>query len=166
MEEKVIEEFCKKQDEKIKQKRKQVEQEFGYLKEIYPKLLRQLKKSFDDYTIIKNENDNSSVNNKEQELNISLSNDLKTFFTHISTFEFEGIFIQFEDIYIDTFHNKDYLVLGEFWLYGDGDKLLYDIEKHSIHIFSHDENQVQRESKNMKDFVEKSIVEQLKEYEE
>lgn len=164
--EKEFKEFCRKEEEKNKRRRNQVEQKYGYLKEVYPKFFRQLKKSFDEYTILKNENDNHRIQSKEQELNIIFSEELRTFFTLISTFEYEGIRIEFNDIEIGKFDEKEYLILGEFWKYGDGDKLLYDIEKHSIHIFAHDTPQIFKESKTMTDFMEKSIVKHLKEYEE
>ncbi len=161
---KEFDEFCRKKDEEEKQLKRNIEKKFSYLKDIFPKLFKQLTKSFDEYTIIKNEINLKDINNKEKEFNISMSEDLKNFFVNISTFEFEAINIEFKDIELETFNKKEYLILGEFWKYGDGDKLLYNIENHSIYVYAHGENKVYKQSNNMKDFIENKVTYHLRQY--
>lgn len=164
--EKEFDEFCKKKDEERDELRKKVENKYGYLKNIFPKFLKQLSKSFDESTIIKRKINLEDIINKEKEFNISISEDLKNFFVNISAFEFEAINIEFEEIEIETFRKKEYLILGEFWKYGDGDKLLYNIENNSIYVYAHNENKVYKQSNNMKEFIENKITYHLRQYTE
>lgn len=159
--------FRKAQNEKRNLLKKSVETNFSYLKEIYPKLLRQLSKSYDEFTKIELGKSTAEIDLLEKELAIQFSDELKTFFSTISVFEFEGIEINFNNIEKQFFDNKEFLVLGEFWIYGDGDKLLYDISNQSIVVFAHEYNPPKfiKKAKTMTEFVEKNLVKYLKENE-
>lgn len=164
--EKEFDDYCKAQDEKSKQLKKSVEKQFGHLKETYPKLLKQLTKSYD--TKIDAEKSIDEIEIKENELSLKFYDELKTFFQHISVFEFEGLEINFNYLDKQLFDGKEFLILGEFWKYGDGDKLLYDIDKQSIFVFAHEYNtpKIIEQAKTMTEFVEKILVRHLKEYED
>ncbi len=64
---------CKAHDEKRKQLKKSVELKYSRLKEIYPKLLRQLTKSYDEYTIIGEGKSITEIEIKENELGLKFS---------------------------------------------------------------------------------------------
>lgn len=159
--------YCKAHDEKRKQLKKSVELKYSRLKGKYPKLLRQLTKSYDEYTKIGAGKSIDEIEIKENELSVKFSDELKTFFNHIAVFEFEGVEINFN--YLDKllFDEKEFLILGEFWQYGDGDKLLYDIDKQRIVVFAHEFNlpKIIKQGETMTEFVEKILVRHLKEYE-
>lgn len=165
--EKEFEEYCKAQDEKRKNLKKSIEIKFGHLKEKYPKLLRQLTKSYDEDTKVEIGNNNDEIETKENELSLKFSEELKAFFNHISVFEFEGIEINFNYLDKQLFDKKEFLILGEFWQYGDGDKLLYDIDNQSIFVFAHEYNppKIIKQAQTMTEFIEKTLVRHLKEYE-
>ncbi|MDO7135741.1 hypothetical protein [Algibacter lectus] len=160
--------FCKEQDEKRKNLKKSVETNFGYLKEIYPKLLRQLTKSYDEYTKIEAGKSIKEIEIKEKELSLKFSDELKALFNHISVFEYEGIEINFNYLEKQLFDKKEFLILGEFWQYGDGDKLLYDIDNGNVFVFAQEYNppKVVKQAQTITEFIEKKIVRHLKEYEE
>lgn len=160
--EKEFDDYCKAQDEKGKQLKKSVENQFGHLKETYPKLLKQLTKSYDEYTKIEAGKSIDEIEIKENELSLKFSDELKTFFQHISVFEFEGLEINFNYLDKQFFDGKEFLILGEFWQYGDG-----DIDKQSIVVFAHEYNppKIIEQAKTMTEFVEKTLVRHLKEYE-
>ncbi|RQO36674.1 hypothetical protein DBR39_16475 [Chryseobacterium sp. KBW03] len=104
---------------------------------------------------------------KEKELSIQLTDELSIFFQNISKLILEGVEINFTELADETIQKKQYLTLGEFWLYGDGDQLLYNLENHHIYIFAH-ENQPPKAIKvanSFTDFIEKKLVTYLKEYE-
>lgn len=166
--EKEFENFCKIENEKRNQLKKSVDLKFGHLREIYPKLIRQLKKSFDECTRIKPGKSTDEIEAKENEFSSPFSDDLKTFFNHISLFEFEGVEINFNALDKLQFNKKDYLLLGEFWRHADGDQLLYDIESQNIVVFAHeyDPPKILKEAGTMTEFIEKVLVQHLKEYEE
>lgn len=165
--EKEFDDNCKVHDEKRKQLKKSVEIKFSHLKEQYPKLLRQLTKSYDEYTKIGAGKSIDEIEIKENELSLKFSDELKTFFNHIAVFEFEGVEINFNYLYKQLFGEKEFLILGEFWQYGDGDKLLYDIDKQCIVVFAHEYNLPKKikQAQTMTEFVEKILVRHLKEYE-
>lgn len=163
-----FEAFCKAQDEKRKELKKSVETRFGYLKETYPKLLRQLTKSYDQYTQIEAGKSIDEIELKEKELALKFSNELKVFFSTISLFDYEGVEINFNALEKEFFAKKEFLILGEFWQYGDGDKLLYDIDSQNIVVFAHEYNppKVMKQAETITAFIEKNLVKYLKEYEE
>lgn len=165
--EKEFDEYCKTQDEKLKNLKKSIETKFGHLKEKYPKLLRQLTKSYDEDTKIEIGKNNDEIETKENELSLKFSEELKTFFNHISVFEFEGVEINFNYLDKQLFDKKEFLILGEFWQYGDGDKLLYNIDNQSIFVFAHEYNppKIIKQAQTMTEFIEKILVRHLKEYE-
>jgi hypothetical protein len=166
--EKELDDYRKAQAEKRQQLKKMVEIKFGYLKETYPKLLQQLTKSYDEYTTIEAGKSIDEIQLKENELSLPFSEELKTFFNHISIVEFEGVEINFNELDKQFVDQKEFLILGEFWQYGDGDKLLYDIDKQHIVVFAHEYNppKIIKQAQTMTEFVEKILVRQLKEYEE
>ena len=106
------------------------------------------------------------ITQKSQELGVAFSEELSLFFQHIGELRLEGVEIRFTDLYTDTFNGKDYLVLGEFWKYGDGDKLLYAPDTHQILCFAHEyaKPKVIKQADTMTEFVEKKLVAYLKNY--
>lgn len=165
--EKEFDDFCKAEKQKEKQLQKEVENKFGYLKNIYPKFFRQLTKSYSNSDVIEKGQEHEVIQSKEKELSIQLPEDLVTWYQNVSTLQLEGIDIDFKELTIETIQKKQYLTLGEFWLYGDGDQLLYNLENHNIYIFAH-ENQPPKTIKianSFTDFIEKKMVTYLKEYE-
>ncbi|MFV0531645.1 MAG: hypothetical protein ACK5MD_09455 [Flavobacteriales bacterium] len=166
--EKEFDDYCKAEDEKRKKLRKLVETKFGHLKDKYPKLIKQLTKSYDEYTKIETGKSIDEIEIKENELSIKFSDELKTFFNNVSVFEFEGVEINFNHLYKQLFDKTEFLILGEFWQYGDGDKLLYNIENQSIFVFAHEYNpaKIIKQAQTMTEFIEKILVRHLKEYEE
>lgn len=165
--EKEFEDFCQQEKQKEKQLQKAVEDKFGYLKNIYPKFFKQLTKSYSDSDCIEAGVQTDMIKAKEKELSIQLTDELSTFFQNISKLTLEGIEIDFTELADETIQKKQYLILGEFWLYGDGDQLLYNLENHHIYIFAH-ENQSPKAIKvasSFTDFIEKKMVTYLKEYE-
>jgi len=166
--EKEFDDYCKAKDEKRKKLKKSVENKSGYLKEIYPKLLRQLTKSYDEYTKIEAGKSIDEIEFKENELSLKFSDELKVFFKNISVFEFEGVEINFNYLDKQLFGKKEYLILGEFWQYGDGDKLLFDIDNQNIFVFAHEYSppKIIKQAQTITEFIEKTLVRHLKEYEE
>ncbi|ANF51253.1 hypothetical protein A0O34_12350 [Chryseobacterium glaciei] len=165
--EKEFDDFCKAEKQKEKQLQKEVENKFGYLKNIYPKFFRQLTKSYSNSDVIEAGEKQEAIQNTEKELSIQLPEDLVIWYQNVSTLQLEGIDIDFKELTIETIQKKQYLTLGEFWLYGDGDQLLYNLENHNIYIFAH-ENQPPKAIKianSFTDFIEKKMVTYLKEYE-
>jgi len=165
--EKEFDDFCKAEKQKEKQLQKEVENKFGYLKNIYPKFFRQLTKSYSNSDVIEKGQEHEVIQSKEKELSIQLPEDLVTWYQNVSTLQLEGIDIDFKELTIETIQQKQYLNLGEFWLHGDGDQLLYNLENNNIYIFAH-ENQPPKAIKianSFTDFIEKKMVTYLKEYE-
>ena len=78
----------------------------------------------------------------------------------------QAVEIRFTDLYTDVFNGKDYLVLGEFWKYGDGDKLLYAPDTQQILYFAHEyaKPKVIKQVGTMTEVVEKTLVVYLKNY--
>ena len=109
---KEFDDYCKAHDEKRKKLKKSVETKFGYLKEVYPKLLRQLTKSYDEYTKIEAGKRIYEIEIKENELSLKFSDELKVFFNNISVFEFEGVEINFNYLDKQLFDKKEFLILG------------------------------------------------------
>ncbi|MCT2407470.1 SMI1/KNR4 family protein [Chryseobacterium antibioticum] len=165
--EKEFEDFCKAEKQKEKKLQKEVEKKFGYLKDHYPKFFRQLTKSYGDSDIIEAGVQQEFIHNIEKELSMKLPEDLTTWYQNVSILKLEGIEIDFQELSTETIQKKQYLVLGEFWLYGDGDQLLYSLENQSIYIFAHEHSppKVIKIANSLSDFVEKKIVTYLKEYE-
>lgn len=165
--EKEFDDFCKAEKQKEKLLQKEVENKFGYLKDTYPKFFKQLTKSYSNSDVIEAGEKQEAIQNTEKELSIQLPEDLTTWYQNVSILRLEGIDIDFKELTIETIQKKQYLILGEFWLYGDGDQLLYNLENKSIYIFAH-ENQPPKAIKtanSFTDFVEKKMVTYLKEYE-
>lgn len=165
--EKEFDDFCKAEQQKEKQLQKEVENKFGYLKNIYPKFFRQLTKSYSNSDVIEKGEEQEAIQSKEKDLSIQLPEDLVTWYQNVSTLRLEGIDIDFKELTIETIQKKQYLTLGEFWLYGDGDQLLYNLENNNIYIFAH-ENRPPKAIKianSFSDFIEKKVVTYLKEYE-
>lgn len=161
---KEVDEVYKQQKQKDKERQKQVKENFGYLENFYPKFFKQLQKSLDTSNTIGKGKSQLEISEKEQNLSITFSADLKTFFLNISKLKLEGIEIEFGNISLDTFNNKQFLVLGEFWCYGDGDKLLYDLTTANIFSFAHEYRppEIIELSKTMTELLEKTFTKYLK----
>ena len=159
----------------LKEKRKGVEQtspqtatreDWERLSAVYPKLTKQVLKDFDEYNVVTAGIPLAEITQKSQELGVAFSEELTLFFQHIGELRLEGVEIRFTDLYTDVFNGKDYLVLGEFWKYGDGDKLLYAPDTQEIFCFAHEyaKPKVIKQADTMTEFVEKKLVAYLKNY--
>ena len=159
----------------LKEKRKGVEQtspqtatpeDWERLSAVYPKLTKQVLKDFDEYNVVTAGIPLDEIAQKSQDLGVTFSEKLTLFFQHIGELRLEGVEIRFADLYTDVFNGKDYLVLGEFWKYGDGDKLLYAPDTQEIFCFAHEyaKPKVIKQADTMTEFVEKKLVTYLKNY--
>ena len=159
----------------LKEKRKGVEQtspqtatpeDWECLSAVYPKLTKQILKDFDEYNVVTAGIPLAEITQKSQDLGVTFSEELTLFFQHIGELRLEGVEIRFTDLYTDAFNGKDYLVLGEFWKYGDGDKLLYAPDTQEIFCFAHEyaKPKVIKQADTMTEFVEKKLVAYLKNY--
>ena len=159
----------------LKEKRKGVEQtspqtatpeDWERLSAVYPKLTKQVLKDFDEYNVVTAGIPLAEITQKSQDLGVAFSEELTLFFQHIGELRLEGVEIRFADLYTDVFNGKDYLVLGEFWKYGDGDKLLYAPDTQEIFCFAHEyaKPKVIKQADTMTEFVEKKLVTYLKNY--
>jgi len=159
----------------LKEKRKGAEQtssqtatpeDWERLSAVYPKLTKQVLKDFDEYNVVTAGIPLAEITQKSQDLGVTFSEELTLFFQHIGELRLEGVEIRFADIYTDAFNGKDYLVLGEFWKYGDGDKLLYALDTQEIFCFAHEyaKPKVIKQADTMTEFVEKKLVTYLKNY--
>ena len=157
----------------LKEKRATVEQtssqtatpeDWERLLAVYPKLTKQVLKDFDEYNVITAGIPLAEITQKSQDLGVTFSEELTLFFQHIGELRLEGVEIRFADLYTDAFNGKDYLVLGEFWKYGDGDKLLYAPDNQQILCFAHEyaKPKVIKQADTMTEFVEKKLVTYLK----
>ncbi|WP_027386247.1 SMI1/KNR4 family protein [Chryseobacterium gregarium] len=165
--EKEFDDFCKSEKQKEKQLQKEVENKFGYLKDRYPRFFRQLIKSYGNADGIEKGVNREAIQHKEKELSIKLPEDLIAWNLNVSCLKFEGVYIDFKELTIETVQKRQYLVLGEFWLSGDGDELLYSLENHSIYILAHGYRPPKaiKTANSLFDFIEKKLVTYLKEYE-
>ena len=136
------------------------------LSAVYPKLTKQVLKDFDEYNVVTAGIPLAEITQKSQDLGLAFSEELTLFFQHIGELRLEGVEIRFTDLYTDVFNGKDYLVLGEFWKYGDGDKLLYVPDTQQIFCFAHEyaKPKVIKQADTMTEFVEKKLVTYLKNY--
>ena len=159
----------------LKEKRKGAEQtssqtttpeDWERLSAVYPKLTKQVLKDFDEYNVVTAGIPLAEITQKSQDLGVTFSEELTLFFQHIGELRLEGVEIRFTDLYTDVFNGKDYLVLGEFWKYGDGDKLLYAPDSQQILCFAHEyaKPKVIKQADTMTEFVEKKLVAYLKNY--
>lgn len=159
----------------LKEKREKTEQaspqiatseDWERLSAVYPKLTKQVLKDFDEYNVVTAGIPLAEITQKSQDLGVTFSEELTLFFQHIGELRLEGVEIRFTDLYTDVFNGKDYLVLGEFWKYGDGDKLLYAPDTQQIFCFAHEyaKPKVIKQADTMTEFVEKKLVAYLKNY--
>ena len=159
----------------LKEKRKGVEEtssqtatreDWERLSAVYPKLTKQVLKDFDEYNVVTAGIPLAEITQKSQDLGVTFSEELTLFFQHIEELRLEGVEVRFTDLYTDVFNGKDYLVLGEFWKYGDGDKLLYAPDTQQIFCFAHEyaKPKVIKQADTMTEFVEKKLVAYLKNY--
>ncbi|MGH1519818.1 hypothetical protein [Chryseobacterium sp. JK1] len=162
-----FEDFCRQEKQKEKELQKTVEEKFGYLKTVYPKFFKQLTRSYSNSDHIEKGVEARIIKEKEQELSVTFSDEMIIFYQNISKLQLEGIEIDFTELSIETIQKKNYLFLGEFWLYGDGDHLLYNTENQSVYILAHENSppKMIKISNSLHDLVEKKIVAYLKEYE-
>ena len=136
------------------------------LSAVYPQLTKQVLQDFDEYNVVPAGILLAEITQKSQDLGVTFSEELTLFFQHIGELRLEGVEIRFADLYTDVFNGKDYLVLGEFWKYGDGDKLLYAPDTQEIFCFAHEyaKPKVIKQADTMTEFVEKKLVAYLKNY--
>lgn len=165
--EKEFDDFCKAEKQKEKQLQKEVENKFSYLKDRYPKFFRQLTYSYSNSDIIETGVTKDLIHSKEKELSIQLPEDLIAWYHNVSILKLEGIEIDFQELRMEMIQKKQYLVLGEFWLYGDGDQLLYSLENQNLYTFAHEYRppKVIKIANSLSDLIEKKIVSYLKGYE-
>lgn len=136
--EKEFDAFVKQEKEKDQLRQQYVKDNFAYLTNSYPRFFKQLLKSFDTSNTIEKGKTLSEISAKELSLSITFSPEMITFFSAISKLSLEGIEIDFNTLSIEVFEGKSFLVLGEFWYYGDGDLLLYDLTDHQLFSFAHE----------------------------
>ena len=143
-----------------------IPEDWERLSAVYPKLTKQVLKDFDEYNVVTTGIPLVEIAQKSQDLGVVFSEELSLFFQHIGELRLEGVEIRFTDLYTDVFNGKDYLVLGEFWKYGDGDKLLYVPDTQQIFCFAHEyaKPKVIKQADTITEFVEKKLVTYLKNY--
>ncbi|SFN56927.1 hypothetical protein SAMN05421594_3286 [Chryseobacterium oleae] len=165
--EREFDDFCKAEKLKEKQLQQDVENKFGYLKDSYPKFFRQLTKSYSNSDIIEAGVQQEFIHNKEKELSIKLPDDLIIWYRNVSVLKLEGLEMDCNELTVETIQKKQYLVLGEFWMYGDGDQLLYSLENQNMYVLAHENAppKVIKIANSLSDLIEKKIVFYLKEYE-
>ncbi|MFZ4930410.1 hypothetical protein [Chryseobacterium sp. Mn2064] len=162
-----FEEFCRQEKQKEKELQKTVEEKFGYLKTVYPKFFKQLTRSYSNSDHIEKGVEGETIKKKEQDLSITFSDEIIIFYQSISKLQMEGIAIDFAELSTETIQNKNYLFMGEFWLHGDGDHVLYNTENQNVYVLAHENNppKMIKISNSLHDLVEKKIVTYLKENE-
>jgi hypothetical protein len=159
--------FCRAEKQKEKEKRDYLKNNFSEIEKSYPKFFKQILQTFDNANNIEKGKSESEIIMKEKGLGVFFSDDLKTFFSLISKLDFEGLTVDFEELYVEKFNEKEYLVLGEFWLHGDGDLLLYNLDNFQISIYAHEYRppEILKLSASMTILLEKNITAYLKSYE-
>lgn len=167
-EKKEFDDFCEKQQKKEKKLRQLVESKLGYLKDCFPKFYKQLLKSYHEGDHIEQGVVLSELEKKAQQLSITFPEDLTLFFKNISQLELEGLSISFEELGFVTQYGDKLLMLGEYWRYGDGDKLLYNLTTNNVFVLAHELRppELIKQTNSIVEFVEKEIVKHLKLYEE
>lgn len=163
---KEFDDFCETQQVKEKELRRLVENKFGYLKESFPKFHKQLLKSYHEGDRIEQGVGLSELEKRARQRSITFPDDLTLFFRNISLLKFEGLSISFEELELATEYGDNLLLLGEYWNYGDGDKLLYDLKTDNVFVFAHEFKppKLMKQASSMVEFVEKEIVKHLKSY--
>lgn len=160
-----MEDFCKQEDKKRKEQALYIKVHFEYIKEVYPKFYKQLLLQFYSTSngIVKG-TDLNTIRQKEQQLSLTFPDDLIQFFLNITHLELEGIQIDLEEMYSTTFNNEPFLVLGEYWCYGDGDLLLYDTKTSSVLVYAHEYTppKIIRLANSITELLEKEFVKYLK----
>lgn len=156
--------FLQQEKQNDRECRRYFKDNFSYLEENYPRFFRQLQKEFDTSNIIEKGKTQSEISQKEIALSISFSPELITFFSAVSKLQLEGITIDFDELSIETFDKKPFLILGEFWYYGDGDLLLYDPENHHLFSYAHEyrPSKIIKLASGMVDLLEKNFYKYLK----
>ncbi|MDV7697339.1 hypothetical protein N6B72_10445 [Chryseobacterium soli] len=161
--EKEFNEFIKQEKQKDKLRQQYVKDNFAYLADFYPRFFKQLQKCFDTTNTIEIGKTLSEISEKELLLNITFSPEMITFFSAISKLSLEGIDIDFDTLSIEFFEGKSFLVLGEFWYYGDGDLLLYDLTNYQLFSYAHEYQPPKLiQLANIPDLLEKTFTKYLK----
>jgi hypothetical protein len=162
--EKEFNEFVKQEKQKDKLRQQYVKDNFAYLADFYPGFFKQLQKCFDTSNTIEKGRTLSEISEKELFLSIIFSPELITFFSAISKLRLEGIDIDFDTLSIEVFEEKNFLVLGEFWYYGDGDLLLYDLTNQQLFSYAHEYQppKLIRLANSLSDLLEKNFTKYLK----
>lgn len=156
--------FLQQEKQNDRECRRYLKDHFSYLEEAYPRFFRQLQKNFDTSNTIEKGKTQSEISQKEIALSITFSPELIAFFSAVSKLQLEGITIDFDELSIETFDKKTFLVLGEFWYYGDGDLLLYDPENHHLFSYAHEyrPSKIIKLASGMIDLLEKNFYKYLK----
>ncbi|MFP3597660.1 hypothetical protein [Chryseobacterium sp. SIMBA_029] len=162
--EKEFAEFVKQEKEKDQLRQQYVKDNFAYLADSYPRFFKQLLKSFDTSNTIEKGKTLSEISEKELFLSITFSPEIITFFSAISKLSLEGIEIDFDTLSIEVFEDKSFLMLGEFWYYGDGDLLLYDLANHKLFSYAHEHQppKLVQLANSVPDLLEKNFTKYLK----
>jgi len=162
--EKEFAEFVKQEKQKDKLRQQYVKDNFAYLANSYPRFFKQLQKCFDTTNTIEKGKTFSEISEKELFLNITFSPELITFFSAISKLSLEGIEIDFGTLSVEVFEEKSFLVLGEFWYYGDGDSLLYDLNHQQLFSYAHEYQppKLIQLANSVPDLLEKTFTKYLK----
>ncbi len=161
---KSLKDFSKRQQQKTKIVQNEVEKNFDYLKTLYPKFYNQWIRVCDYSDVLEKGATPTEIKEKEQGLSVIFTKDLTTFLLNISRIECEGISMGIDQLALETFEEKPYLTLGEFWLYGDGDLLLYDLITGQVLCFAHENKppKVVKIADSITELLEKVFVKHIK----
>ncbi len=108
------------------------------MQSVYPILFKLITQNYHQDLFISKGKSYNEIKEKENSLAIIFSEDIIEFFSTISKFQFEGISIHFDELAPLNKEQLNLLILGEFWLYGDGDKIVYNSEDHKVYSFAHE----------------------------
>ncbi|MCP2041087.1 hypothetical protein L1281_001681 [Neisseria sp. HSC-16F19] len=148
--------WCAEQRREEKARQAAMKEAYGYVAGVYPKLFKALLKATD--VTIRPGADEAEIARAEDGLGVALPEDIRRFFRLMGGLRLEGVMLDIAELGLENFLGRDYVVLGEFWKYGDGDALLYDPAKAGIYVYAHGYPKVIREAADMDAFAEKRLA--------
>lgn len=157
-----LKDYARKVKETRKAAQSSMADNIGYLKDVYPRFYKQWLLSFDEEAMLEKGVTEDMIKDKETDLSIAFTKELRNFYSNISRIRFEGIDIDFSELSTETINERLLLCMGEFWLYDDGDQLLYDVT--SSEVFSYVDGRLTKIAGNMEYLMEKVFVKYLKSY--